>query len=41
MHGHTSLIVANGGYSLVVVPELLISVASLLAKHDLWSTWAQ
>ena len=41
MHGHSSLIMANGGYSLIVVPEFLIAVASLVAEHDLWSTWAQ
>ena len=41
VHGHISLIMANGGYSLGVAPELLIVVASVVAEHDLWSTRAQ
>ena len=43
-----SLAKVNRGYSLVVVPRLLVSVASLVAGHGLWgvagfsgcSTWA-
>ena len=33
-----SLVVASGGYSLVVVGGLLIAVVSLVAEHRLWST---
>ena len=32
-----SLVVASGGYSLVVVQGLLIAVASLAVEHGLWS----
>ena len=35
-----SLVAASGGYSLVLVLELLIAVASLIAKHGLQGTWA-
>ena len=35
-----SLVVASGGYSLVVVLGLLIVVASLVAEHGLWGSWA-
>ena len=31
-----SLVVASRGYSLVVVHELLIAVASFVAGHGLW-----
>ena len=30
-----SLVAASGGYSLVLIPGLLIAVASLVAKHRL------
>ena len=33
-------IVASTGYSLVAVCGLLIVVASFVAEHGLWSTWA-
>ena len=33
-----SLVVPSGGYSLVVVGEFLIAVASLVAEYGLWST---
>ena len=35
-----SLVAASGGYSLVVVHGLLIALASLVAEHGLWGTWA-
>ena len=35
-----SLVVASRGHSLVVVPGLLIAVASLVAEHRLWGVWA-
>ena len=35
-HGF-SLVLASGDYSLVVVCSLLTAVASLVAKHRLWS----
>ena len=36
-----SLVAASRGYSLVVVPSLLTAVASLIAEHGLYGTWAQ
>ena len=35
-----SLVVSSGGYSLVAVCGLPVAVASLVAQHGLWSTWA-
>ena len=35
-----SLVTVTGGYSLVVVHGLLIALASLVAEHGLWGTWA-
>jgi len=35
-----SLVVASGGYSLIVVHKLLIAVASLVAEHRLQGTQA-
>ena len=35
-----SVVVANGGYSLVVVRGLLIAVASLVVEHGLKAVWA-
>ena len=35
-----SLVVASKGYSLVVVHELLIAVASFVVEHRLQSVWA-
>ena len=32
-----ALVVVSGGYSLAVVPRLLILVAFLVAEHNLWS----
>ena len=34
------LVLEGGGYSLLVVCELLIVVASLMVEHRLWGTWA-
>ena len=39
-HRGFSLVVASTGYSVVVVCGLLIVVASFVAEHGLWSTWA-
>ena len=36
-----SLVGASRGYSLVVVPGLLIEVASLIVEHRLQDMWAQ
>ena len=36
-----SLVGASGGYSVIVVPGLLIAVASLVAEHGLKVAWAQ
>ena len=36
----SSLVVACRAYSLVVVLGLLIVVASLVAEHRLWGSWA-
>ena len=35
-----SLVAASGGYSLALVLELLIAVASLIAKRGLQGMWA-
>ena len=36
----SSLVVVSRAYSLVVVLGLLIVVASLVAEHGLWGSWA-
>ena len=36
-----SLVVESGGFSLVVVCELLIVVASLIVEHGPYGMWAQ
>ena len=35
-----SLVAASGGYSLAVVPELLIVVASFVSERGLQGAWA-
>ena len=35
-----SLVLESRGYSLVAVLRLLVAVASLVAEHGLWVTWA-
>ena len=35
------LVAATGGSSLAAVHGLLVAVASLVAEHGLWGTWAQ
>ena len=37
----TCLVLESGGYSLLLVPGLLIAVASLIVVHRLWGAWAQ
>ena len=35
-----SLVLESRGYSLAAVLRLLVAVASLVAEHGLWVTWA-